>query len=82
MKHVRGEDAEIAAEGEAGVKQFVVQAVSQAGGNPCPPIIVGVGLGGTMEQAALLAKRALFRPMGSAAPRTTWHAWSESCWNW
>ncbi|MGI6147812.1 MAG: fumarate hydratase [Firmicutes bacterium] len=57
------------AEGEAGVKQFVVQAVSQAGGNPCPPIIVGVGLGGTMEQAALLAKRALFRPIGQRSPK-------------
>lgn len=52
------------AQGEAGIKEFVVQTVTQAGGNPCPPITLGVGIGGTMEKAALLAKRALFRPIG------------------
>ena len=53
------------ADGEAGVRQFVLDTVSRAGANPCPPIVVGVGLGGTMELAALLAKRALMRPIGS-----------------
>jgi fumarate hydratase subunit alpha len=52
-------------DGEAGVRRFVVETVSRAGANPCPPIVVGVGLGGTMEMAALLAKRALMRPIGS-----------------
>ena len=53
------------AEGEDGVRKFVLDTVSRAGSNPCPPIVVGVGLGGTMELAALLAKRALMRPVGS-----------------
>ncbi len=52
------------AEGIAGVKKFVVEQVSLAGANPCPPVIVGVGLGGTFEKAALLAKEALLRPVG------------------
>lgn len=43
------------------VEDFIVDCVSQAGSNPCPPVIVGVGLGGTSEMAALLAKRALLR---------------------
>ena len=52
-------------EGIEGVKRVVLETVEQAGPNPCPPVIVGVGLGGTMEKAALLAKRALLRPVGS-----------------
>jgi fumarate hydratase subunit alpha len=46
-------------------KQFVVETVKNADANPCPPTIIGVGLGGTMEKSALMAKRALFRPLGS-----------------
>jgi len=42
--------------------------VKKAGGNPCPPIIVGVGVGGTFEKCALLAKKALLRPLGSHHP--------------
>lgn len=53
------------AEGVAGVKRFVVETVSLAGANPCPPVIVGVGIGGTMEQAALLAKQSLLRETGT-----------------
>ncbi len=45
------------------VEDFIVSCVSDAGSNPCPPVIVGVGLGGTSETAALLAKRALLRPV-------------------
>ncbi len=45
------------------VEDFIVSCVSEAGSNPCPPVIVGVGLGGTSEVAALLAKRALLRPV-------------------
>jgi fumarate hydratase subunit alpha len=53
------------AAGLEGVKEYVVQQVRDAGANPCPPTIVGVGIGGTMEQAALIAKKALLRPIGS-----------------
>lgn len=51
--------------GIEGVKQFVVQRVKAAGSNPCPPTIVGVGIGGTFEEVALMAKKALLRPLGS-----------------
>jgi fumarate hydratase subunit alpha len=54
--------------GLEGIKEFVVQRVKEAGANPCPPIIVGVGIGGTFEQAALIAKKALLRPLGSINP--------------
>lgn len=52
------------AEGISGVKQFVLETVSAAGGNPCPPLVIGVGIGGTYEKAALLAKEAQFRKIG------------------
>ena len=52
------------AEGVNGVKNFVLEQVALAGPNPCPPIIVGVGIGGTLEKVALLAKEALLRPVG------------------
>jgi len=51
-------------DGLAGVEDFVVNRVWEAQANPCPPIIVGVGIGGTMERAALLAKKSLLRPLG------------------
>ncbi|MBT8406944.1 MAG: fumarate hydratase [Deltaproteobacteria bacterium] len=51
--------------GIQGVKDFVVQRIKESGANPCPPTIVGVGIGGTFETAALLAKKALLRPLGS-----------------
>jgi fumarate hydratase subunit alpha len=53
-------------DGEQGVIDFVVRTVIAAGGNPCPPTIVGVGIGGTMEIAALQAKKALLRPLGTS----------------
>ncbi len=55
-------------DGIEGVKKKVVEWVKQAGSNPCPPIIVGVGMGGTFEQTALLAKRSLLRPLGQKNP--------------
>lgn len=55
-------------QGVAGIKQFVLDTISHAGGNPCPPIIVGIGIGGTMERSAELAKRALLRPIGKRHP--------------
>lgn len=54
-------------DGIDGVREFVIKTVSDAGPNPCPPVIVGVGIGGTMEKAALLAKKALLRPVGSVS---------------
>jgi len=57
------------AAGLSGVKRFVVETVSRAGANPCPPVVVGVGLGGDFEMAALLAKKALIRPLGRAHRR-------------
>lgn len=52
-------------DGVEGVKKFVLDAVEQAGANPCPPIVVGVGVGGTFDKAALLAKKALLRETGT-----------------
>ena len=51
--------------GKKGIVEYVVERVKESGSNPCPPTIIGVGIGGTFEQAALLAKKALLRPMGS-----------------
>jgi fumarate hydratase subunit alpha len=51
-------------DGIDGIKEFVISTVVEAGGNPCPPVIVGVGIGGTMDMAALLAKKALCRKAG------------------
>jgi fumarate hydratase subunit alpha len=55
-------------DGIEGVKNFVVDTVDKAGGNPCPPIVVGVGIGGTFEKCAYLAKKALLRPLGGRHP--------------
>ena len=51
-------------DGRRGVCDFVVETVSIGGGKPCPPVIVGVGIGGNFESSALLAKRSLLRPVG------------------
>ena len=50
-------------DGIEGVKAFILETVDKAGPNPCPPVVVGVGIGGTMEKAALLSKKALLRPV-------------------
>ena len=50
-------------DGIEGVKAFILETVDKAGPNPCPPLIIGVGIGGTMEKAALIAKKALMRPL-------------------
>jgi len=55
-------------DGIEGIKRYVVQRVKESGSNPCPPTIVGVGIGGTFEMAALLAKKSLLRPLGSKNP--------------
>lgn len=56
------------AQGREGVIEAIVAQVRAAGGMPCPPLVLGVGLGGTFELAALLAKRALLRPLGEPSP--------------
>ena len=53
------------AAGKEGVIQFVKECISDAGGNPCPPLTVGIGIGGTFEKAAISSKHALFREIGS-----------------
>ncbi|KPU27519.1 fumarate hydratase [Caloranaerobacter sp. TR13] len=55
-------------DGIEGIKKFVLDVVKNAGANPCPPIVVGVGIGGTMEKACILAKKALFRKIGEFNP--------------
>ena len=55
-------------DGLEGVKRFILDSVERAGPNPCPPIVVGVGIGGTFDKCALLAKRALLRETGSPSP--------------
>lgn len=55
-------------DGIKGVKEFIVETVKLAGPNPCPPIVIGVGIGGTLEKAALIAKKALVRPINESSP--------------
>jgi fumarate hydratase subunit alpha len=54
--------------GKEGIKKLVIQLIEEAGPNPCPPIIVGLGIGGNLEGASLLAKKALLRPLGTYNP--------------
>ena len=56
-------------EGIEGIKDFVLECVRKAGANPCPPIVVGVGIGGTFEKAAVMAKKSLLRYIGSPNPK-------------
>ena len=55
------------AQGEAGVKDFVLDTVLSAGGNPCPPTVVGVGIGGGFDSVAAIAREALLRPLGESS---------------
>jgi fumarate hydratase subunit alpha len=57
-----------AADGAEGIKKFVVDRVARSKANPCPPVIVGVGIGGTFEKCAMLAKHSLLREVGSIHP--------------
>ena len=54
--------------GLQGIKDFILEVVETAGPNPCPPMVVGVGIGGTFDKCALLAKKALMRPIDSSNP--------------
>ena len=64
-------------DGVEGVKDFVLQVVEEAGPNPCPPIVVGVGVGGTFDKAAFLAKKALLRSVEERNPDPFWGALEE-----
>jgi fumarate hydratase subunit alpha len=55
-------------DGIEGIKKFVIERVKESGANPCPPLVIGVGIGGTFEKAALIAKHALLRPIGTPNP--------------
>jgi len=66
-------------DGIEGVKDFIINTVSKAGANPCPPIIVGVGVGGTMEKCAILSKKALLRPVGSCNADAFWNGVEKEC---
>ncbi len=65
------------ADGEEGVKNAVLTAVKEAGPNACPPMVVGVGIGGTFEKCALLAKQALTRPLDQRSQIPWVHAMEE-----
>ncbi len=56
-------------QGYEGVREFIIDCVKKAGGNPCPPIVVGVGVGGTFEKAAIMAKEALTRTLGEKSKK-------------
>lgn len=56
------------ADGIEGVKETILSAVREAGPNACPPMVVGVGIGGTFEKCAILAKKALTRPLNEVSP--------------
>ena len=62
----------VPADGMAAVEKFVMETVTLADANPCPPIVVGVGVGGTFDYAANMAKRALLRKIGSSHPDPHW----------
>ncbi|GHT96404.1 fumarate hydratase [Spirochaetia bacterium] len=59
-------------EGADGIVTFVLKVVEEAGPNPCPPMVVGIGIGGTFDKAALLSKKALLRPLGLHNPNPTY----------
>lgn len=62
------------ADGIEGIKDFVVERVKRSGGSPCPPTIVGVGIGGNFEQCAYLSKKALLRPLNTSNIDPRWNA--------
>lgn len=56
------------ADGKEGIKEFVLNRCLESGSNPCPPVIVGVGIGGSSEKSAILARKSIFREIGSVNP--------------
>ena len=70
------------AQGLEGVKRFVLETVENAGPNPCPPIVVGVGIGGTFDKCAYLAKKALLRDLGERNPDPFYASLEEELLGW
>jgi len=68
-------------DGIDGIKRFVIETVKAAGANPCPPVIVGIGVGGTMEKAAFLSKKALLRQVGNRNAKPFWAGIEEELLN-
>lgn len=68
------------ADGVEGVKKFVLDTVEQAGANPCPPIVLGIGIGGSFDHCAALAKKALLRPLDEPNADPYYAALERSCW--
>lgn len=64
-------------DGIEGIKKFVIETVVKAGPNPCPPIIVGVGIGGTMEKCAIMSKKSLLREVGTKNENKYWNEIEE-----
>ncbi|MGI6616286.1 MAG: fumarate hydratase [Dethiobacteria bacterium] len=64
-------------DGREGIIDFVLRCVREAGPNPCPPVVVGIGIGGTFDQVAVIAKKALFRPLGRPHPDPYYAALEE-----
>jgi fumarate hydratase subunit alpha len=60
------------ADGVEGIKDFIVECVKRSGGSPCPPVIVGVGVGGDFESCTYLSKKALLRPLNTGNPDPRW----------
>jgi tartrate/fumarate subfamily iron-sulfur-dependent hydro-lyase alpha chain len=65
------------ADGEAGIRRFILQCVADVGGKACPPLVVGVGLGGSSDQCVALAKQATARPVGQRHPDAKVAAFEE-----
>lgn len=65
------------ADGVEGIKDFVIETVSNAGGNPCPPTVIGVGVGGTFDHVAWLAKKAISRKFGERSPNPKIAEWEK-----
>ncbi len=57
----------IPADGKEGIKKLVLDTIFHSGGKPCPPLVVGIGIGGNLEKAAIIAKEAIFRPINDEA---------------
>ena len=68
------------ADGVEGVKKFVLDTVEQAGANPCPPIVLGIGIGGSFDHCAALAKKALLRPLDEPNATRIMQRWKRNCW--
>ena len=69
----------VPADGVKGIKQFVLESIVGAGGKPCPPGIVGVGIGGSADYAMYLAKEAIARPVGTRNADPSSRSWRRSC---